>query len=80
MGYHKRKINKGVLGEFSKVQEEIEELQDAHEQDNAILMLCELSDLMGAIEAFTKNKYNLRLTDLISFSNLTKSAFKEGKR
>jgi len=31
MGYHKRKITKGVLGEYSKIQEEMEELKDAVE-------------------------------------------------
>lgn len=80
MGYHKRKIEKGVLGEFSKIQEEWEELLDAHEQEDSILQLCELSDLIGAIEAYTKNKYNLQLEDIIKFSNKTKKAFKEGKR
>lgn len=80
MGYHKRKIEKGVLGEFSKIREEWEELLDAYEQEDSILQLCELSDLLGAIESYSKSKFNLQLEDIIKFSNKTKKAFKEGKR
>jgi hypothetical protein len=29
MGYHKTKIEKGILGEFSKIKEEFQELEDA---------------------------------------------------
>jgi phosphoribosyl-ATP pyrophosphohydrolase len=79
MCYHKRKIEKGVLGEFSKIQEEFEELLDAYEQDDAILQMCEMSDLIGAIELYAK-KFNLSLDDIIKFSNKTKQAFKENKR
>lgn len=80
MGYHKREILKGTIGEFSKIKEEIEELFDAEDQKNSILILCELSDLIGAIEMYTSSKFNLKLEDLKSFSDLTKSAFLEGKR
>ena len=34
MGYHLRKIEKGTLGEFSKIKEEFEELEDANKQSN----------------------------------------------
>lgn len=80
MGYHKKEIEKGVLGEFSKIQEEIDELSDAIDQDDKIMQICELSDLIGAIESFSLNKFNLSLEDLIKFSNKTKEAFKEGRR
>lgn len=80
MGYHKRKIDKGVLGEFSKIQEEIEELQDAAEQENKVLILVELTDLIGAIQAYTETKYNIGLNDLMKFNKLTQEAFREGKR
>jgi hypothetical protein len=79
MGYHKRKIEKGVIGEYSKVKEEFEELTDAFEQDCKGLIICELTDLVGAIEEYAK-KFNLTLADLKQFSDLTKSAFQEGKR
>lgn len=79
MGYHTRKIAKGELGEFSKIQEEFEELQDAYMQGDTILQLCELSDLIGAIEHYL-GKYNLSLEDLKRFSDKTRSAFEEGSR
>lgn len=79
MGYHKNNINKGVVGEFSKIQEEFEELKDGVVQGNKVLIICELTDLVGAIEEYAK-KFNLTIDDLKSFSDLTKSAFKEGKR
>jgi NTP pyrophosphatase (non-canonical NTP hydrolase) len=78
-GYHTKEIQKGVLGEFSKIKEEFEELEDAVKQDNDILILCELSDIIGAIEAYS-NKHNISLEKLIQFSNSTKKAFENGKR
>ena len=79
MGYHLKEIKKGEIGEYSKVKEEFEELTDAFEQNNNVLIICELTDLIGAIEEYAK-KFNLSLGDLKRFSDLTKSAFKEGKR
>lgn len=80
MGYHKKEIQKGVLGEFSKIKEEFDELSDAFEQGDRILQLCELTDLIGAIESYSESKFNMTLADLIAFSNKTKSAFDEKKR
>lgn len=79
MGYHKKKIDKGVLGEFSKIKEEFDELSDAHEQSNPILEVCELCDLLGAIESYAK-KWNLTIEDLLKMKDSTKSAFEEGSR
>lgn len=80
MSYHLIEINKGILGEFSKIKEEYEELTDAYLQEDKILQICELTDLIGAIEEFSISKFNLTLKDLIKFSNKTKSSFQEGKR
>jgi len=80
MGYHVRKIDKGVLGEISKIKEEYSEFLDAHEQGNPVMKLLELSDLIGAIEAYTKAKYSITLEDLIKMKNATKSAFEDGSR
>lgn len=79
MGYHVNEIDKGKLGEFSKVAEEFDELEDAYQQDCKVLIICELCDLIGAIEAYA-GKFNLTLNDLIQMKDLTKSSFKEGKR
>lgn len=80
MGYHKREIVKGTIGEFSKIQEEWDELIDAHEQEAKLLELCELSDLYGAIDAYVHNKYGMSIQDIKQMSDMTVSAFKEGKR
>jgi phosphoribosyl-ATP pyrophosphohydrolase len=79
MGYHKRFIKKGVIGEISKIREELEELEDASEQEVKIMIACELSDLFGAIEAFAETQ-GLTMADLEKMSNLTRSAFREGHR
>jgi phosphoribosyl-ATP pyrophosphohydrolase len=79
MGYHKNKIEKGTLGEFSKIKEEFLEAEDAYEQGNNIMLLLELSDMLGAIEDFLK-KYNMNLDDLTKMKNATQSAFNDGSR
>lgn len=80
MGYHKAKINKGILGHASKIEEEYEEFLDARNQHNSVMELIELSDLIGAIEAYTTKKHNISLTDLIVMMKATKSAFEDGSR
>lgn len=80
MGYHTREIPRGVLGEFSKIEEEMEELKDAHDQGVKILELCELSDLYGAIELYLQAQYGMDMRDLKEMSLLTKRAFEDGTR
>lgn len=79
MSYHKKIIEKGILGEFSKIREEFQELEDAVEQDDKILIICELSDLLGAITEFSIN-FDISIEDLIKFNLKTKEAFKNGTR
>ena len=79
-GYHTKEIKKGTLGQFSKIEEEFEELKDAYEQDDPIMMLCECSDLIGAIKHFVNNLAHISLEDLIKFNEKTENAFKLGKR
>jgi hypothetical protein len=43
-------------------------------------MLCELADLIGAIEAYTLNKHNITLDDVIKMKKATKRAFESGSR
>lgn len=83
MSYHKNKnIKKGTVGEFSKIAEEFEELKDAVEQDDKILILCEISDLLGAVELYlSKNFYeSISFENCIAFSRKTQNAFREGTR
>lgn len=80
-GYHRTEIKKGVLGEFSKITEEYLELQDAHDQGAKVMLLCELSDLVGAIDWYLKNHYpNVTIDDIIKFSKMTQNAFERGDR
>lgn len=79
MGYHNRPIEKGVLGEFSKIREEFEELEDGVSQHHPLLQLCEMADLIGAIEAYAA-RYNITLGDLIQMKDSTKRAFRDGSR
>lgn len=74
--FHKNKqISKGKIGEFSKIQEEFEELKDAIEQGDRVLTICELTDLIGAIEFYASNNFNLALSDLKAFSDKRKQTF-----
>lgn len=78
-GYHKRQISKGVLGESSKIREELEEYEDAMEQDIVIMAACELADIFGALESLAA-KHDLDMSDLKSMSDATGRAFKDGTR
>lgn len=79
MGYHLTEIQKGVLGEPSKIEEEFLEFMDAVKQKNNVMAIIELSDMIGAIEAYVK-QFNLTLSDLVVMKNATKSAFEDGTR
>lgn len=79
-GYHKRLIvTRGVLGEPSKIREELEELEEAVEQGNHILVLCELADLYGALEAVVERR-GVSMDDVRTMAAATKSAFLDGSR
>jgi len=79
LGYHKRSIAKGVLGEVSKIREELEELEDAEEQGVKILAICELADLYGALRLVAR-RYHLSMEDLKEMADRTEEAFREGSR
>lgn len=80
MGYHNKEISRGIFGEFSKIKEEFLEAEDALEQENKIMLLVELSDLVGAIEGYCLNNFNLSINDLIKMKEATKKAFLDGTR
>ena len=80
-GYHLRDITKGVVGELSKIYEEVEELKDAEEQGATVMLLVELSDLIGAVKLYLESTHpSITLEDLIKMSELTSRAFKNGDR
>jgi phosphoribosyl-ATP pyrophosphohydrolase len=80
-GYHLAEIPRGVLGEASKIAEECAELMDAVAQNSKVMALVELSDLVGAIEAYLLIEHpNVSLEDLQAFSQITARAFRSGRR
>lgn len=80
-GYHINKIEKGILGESSKILEEVFELQDAESQGVKIMQLVELSDLVGAIDIYLKNNFpDISFEDLLKMSQVTQRAFENGRR
>jgi hypothetical protein len=80
-GYHARPIAKGVLGEPSKIAEEIDEFMDACEQGVKIMALVELSDAVGAIAAYLgKHHPGLTIDDLLAMNHVTERAFRNGRR
>lgn len=81
MSYHKTTITRGVLGEISKIQEELDELKDASQQGCRVLELCELADMIGAIKLYLEKYHKtIKLSDLDTMADLTASAFKDGTR
>lgn len=81
MGYHRAKITKGILGESSKILEEVQELQDAEQQGAQIMILCELADIVGAVQHYLDANYpTFNMHDLQKMAQLNQSAFEEGSR
>ena len=80
-GYHLVDIPKGEVGELSKVYEEICEVKDAASQGVELMVLLELSDVIGAIESYLlKHHSSITLADLIEMKNVTQRAFITGGR
>ncbi len=63
IGYHLRPIPRGVFGNISKVLEEMAECEDAHDQGSSVMLILELSDLVGAIQGFLA-AHNLTTKDI----------------
>jgi hypothetical protein len=81
MGYHAAHIERGEYGKLSKIREEFEELCDAVLQDNKVMALCELSDMLGAIEGWLEqNAPDITLHDLLAMKDATRRAFLDGTR
>lgn len=80
MGYHITDIPRGKYEEASKIEEEYAEWLDARAQGCAVMELVELSDMLGAIDAYVANYYNMTIHDLIIMSKITTRVFKDGTR
>lgn len=80
-GYHLTEPTRGEFGELSKILEEIEELIDADAQNANLMVLQELSDVIGAIEGYLKKHHpSITLQDLIIMKDITKRVFESGVR
>jgi hypothetical protein len=80
-GYHLTDITRGVIGDSSKIAEEVAELIDAEQQDCKIMALVELSDLYGAMDAYlAKNFPDIKMSDIQTMSKITVRAFLNGHR
>lgn len=80
-GYHLSPIPKGTYGDLDKVYEEMAEVKDAENQGNRLMVLVELSDVMGAIRGFLEQHHpEMSLTDLIVMADATRRAFITGAR
>ena len=80
-GYHLTPITKGKIGELSKIEEEVAELRDAHEQNAVIMELVELSDLVGAIQLYLERRHpSITFNDLRTMAAITRRAFENGHR
>lgn len=80
-GYHLADIAKQEYGTIGKIQEEVLELQDAYAQGVKLMVLQELSDIIGAVEGYLEKDFpNITLDDLIKMNETTRRAFKSGHR
>lgn len=79
-GYHLKQIPKGKMGDWSKIEEEYAECLDAKEQGIKVMLLVELADLVGAIDAYVEKHHNISAKDLRKMAKVTKRAFKSGNR
>lgn len=80
-GYHIKDIPRGKFGEISKIEEELLELKDAAEQGVKIMVLCELSDMLGAMREYLNINFpGITIKDLEDMSDVTKRAFLSGAR
>lgn len=67
--FHKNEISKGIYGELSKIQEELDEAYDALAQNQELMLLIELADIIGAVEGVSK-KYGFSIEQLLAFARL----------
>lgn len=80
-GYHLKNIQKYPYGTPKKVLEEVMEFLDAVDQKNKIMILTELSDIIGSITGYLeKNFSDFTIDDLLQMSQATQRAFKNGHR
>lgn len=81
IGYHLTETPKGIVGDVSKITEEVSELVDAAAQGVKIMELVELSDIYGAMELYLESHHpGTKMADLAAMSFVTRRAFTNGRR
>lgn len=76
MAYHDTDIPKGVLGQFSKIMEEVLEMKDAIDRNAKVMVIAEMVDIIGALELYVEANYPcLTLADLVTMSQLTRQSY-----
>lgn len=74
-------IKRGTYGEITKVMEEAHEALDADAQGAKVMVLQELSDIIGAVQGYLeKHAPGYTLEDLIRMSHITRHVFESGHR
>ena len=66
--FHNRPIFEGEYGKLSKIEEELDEAKEAAEQGIDLMVLIELSDIIGAVAGVVEQQYGMTLDDLVQFS------------
>ena len=74
--FHVMPVRRGTYGELSKVQEELDEALDAETRGQKLLLMIELSDIIGAV-AGVAERHGYSLDDLIQFSELRRNVFRQ---
>lgn len=69
--HHRRKITKGIRGTLSKCREELEELEDAHEQKNRWHTAIEAADLINSTYTFVWREYRVPFFLVIALAMMT---------
>lgn len=74
--FHVMPVRQGTYGELSKIQEELDEALDAETRGQKLLLMIELSDIIGAV-AGVAERHGYSLDDLIQFSELRRNVFRQ---
>ena len=77
--YHNVPVTNGTYGEVSKILEEVEEAMDADQRGLKVLVLVELSDMIGATLGYLeKHAPGMTLEDLVAFAETIRKLKSEG--
>ena len=67
--FHEKEIKKGISGQLSKIQEELDEAFEAEGRKQDLLLILELADIVGAV-GLASEKYGISLDQLVTFAKL----------